>query len=196
DFSQLLDWGLAYPVTLSFGAEYREEKWNQSPGEPGSYTGGGAQGFGGFTAENSVRSKRDNYAVYLGLEGDLTDSFSAGLAARYEDYSDFGDKVSGKLSARYAFTDAVALRATASTGFRAPSLAQQSYQAISSLISNGVFFQSGTFPTTTAAAQALGAKPLEAETSTSFSLGLVLQPTDRLYLTVDAYQIEIDDRIL
>ncbi|TAA41274.1 TonB-dependent receptor [Pseudoxanthomonas winnipegensis] len=205
DFTQALDWGLAYPVTWSFGAEYRGEKWNQSPGEYGSYANAGqgiagsqsgAQGFGGFTPANAVHADRHSYAVYTGLEADFTDKFSAGLTGRYEDYSDFGSKVSGKLSARYAFTDRVALRATASNGFRAPSLAQQSFQAISSTINNGVFFQSGTFPADTAVAQALGAKPLKAETSTSYSVGLVLQPTDAFSLTVDAYQIKIDDRIL
>jgi len=205
DFTQALDWGLAYPVTLSFGAEYREEKWNQSPGVYGSYanaglgipgSSSGAQGFGGFTPANAVHADRHNYAVYAGVEADFTDKFSAGLTGRYEDYSDFGSKASGKLSARYAFTDMVALRGTVSNGFRAPSLAQQSFQAISSTITNGVFYQSGTFPADTAIAQALGAKPLDAETSTNYSLGLVLQPTDQFSLTVDAYQIEIDDRIL
>jgi iron complex outermembrane recepter protein len=197
DFTQSLELGLAYPAALSFGAEYRQEKWNQSPGAPDSYVGGGAQGFGGFTAENAVHSDRDSYALYAGLEADLSEKFSAGVTARYEDYSDFGDAVSGKLSARYAFTDAVALRATASTGFRAPSLAQQNYQVITSSVdSSGVFTQRGTFPATSQAALALGAEPLKQEESTSYSLGLVLQPTQNLYLTVDAYQIEIDDRIV
>ncbi|MCH1907632.1 TonB-dependent receptor [Stenotrophomonas sp. Y6] len=196
DFSQALDWGLAYPVTLSFGAEYRQEKWNQSPGEPNSYFGSGAQGFGGFTPINAVHADRHNYALYAGLEADLTDRLSAGATVRYEDYSDFGSKTSGKLSARYAFTDTVALRATVSNGFRAPSLAQQSYQVITSNYSNGVFVESGTFPATSVVAQALGSRPLQAETSTSYSLGLVLQPAERLYLTVDAFQIDIDDRIL
>ena len=196
DITKSLDWGLAYPVTLSFGGEYRREKWEQNAGELNSYTGSGAQGFGGFTPTNEVHNDRHNYALYAGLEADLTEKFSAGLTGRYEDYSDFGDKFSGKLSARYAFTDKVALRATASSGFRAPSLAQQSYQAVTSTIINGVFVDRGTFPTTSAAAQALGASPLKAESSTSYSVGLVLQPVDRLYLTVDAYQIDIDDRIV
>ena len=196
DITKTLDWGLAYPVTLSFGGEYRRETWEQGAGEPNSYTGSGAQGFGGFTPLNAVDADRHNYAVYAGLEADFTDKFSAGATGRYEDYSDFGDKFSGKLSARYAFTDKLALRATASSGFRAPSLAQQSYQAVTSTIVNGVFVERGTFPTTSAAAQALGASPLKAESSTSYSLGLVLQPVDRLYLTVDAYQIDIDDRII
>ncbi|WP_369943599.1 TonB-dependent receptor plug domain-containing protein [Xanthomonas medicagonis] len=198
DFTQPLDWGLAYPVTLSFGGEYRQEKWNQSPGEPASYAGttGGAQGFAGFAPLNAVHSDRHNYAVYAGLEADFTDKFSAGLTGRYEDYSDFGSKSSGKLSARYAFTDKVALRGTVASGFRAPSLAQQQYQAVTSNYINGTFFESGTFPVDSAVAQALGAAPLKAETSLSYSLGLVLQPVERLYLTLDAYQIKIDDRIL
>ena len=196
DLTKSLDWGLAYPVTLSFGGEYRREKWEQAAGQLESYTGSGAQGFGGFTPINEVNADRHNYAVYAGLEADLTDKFSAGLTGRYEDYSDFGDKFSGKLSARYAFTDKVALRATASTGFRAPSLAQQSYQAVTSSITDGVFYEKGTFPANSAAARALGSAPLKAESSTSYSAGLVLQPVDRLYVTVDAYQIDIDDRII
>src|SRR5690606_22851008 len=195
DFTQTLDWGLAYPLTLSFGGEYREEKWNQSPGEPGSYENGGAQGFPGFTPVNAVHASRDNWAAYAGLEGDFSERFSAGIAARYEDYSDFGAETSGKLSARYAFNDAVALRGTVSSGFRAPSLAQQGYQAVSSIIDAGVFTERGTFPASSAAARALGAQPLQAETSQSASLGLVIQPGDRLYVTVDAYRIDIDDRI-
>ena len=198
DLTRSLDWGLAYPATLSLGAEYRREKWNQSPGEPASYQNGGAQGFQGFTPWNSGHFDRDSHAVYAGLEADLTERFSAGVAGRYEDYSDFGSEISGKLSARYAFSDAVALRGTVASGFRAPSLSQQHYQVVTSNYNGALdrFFDSGTFPATSAAARALGAEPLQAETSLSYSLGLVLQPADRLYVTVDAYQIAIDDRIV
>ncbi|MGM3372080.1 hypothetical protein ACS22V_26525, partial [Escherichia coli] len=73
DLTKSLDWGLAYPVTLSFGGEYRKEKWDQNPGELNSYTGSGAQGFGGFTPTNEVHADRHNYAVYAGLEADLTE---------------------------------------------------------------------------------------------------------------------------
>ncbi|WP_426806107.1 TonB-dependent receptor domain-containing protein, partial [Stenotrophomonas sp. SrG] len=85
---------------LAFGGEYRREKGEQSACEPNSYIGTGAQGFGGFTPLNAVDADLDNYAVYAGLEADLTDKLSAGVTGRYEDYSDFGDKFSGKLSAR------------------------------------------------------------------------------------------------
>ena len=198
DFSKTLDIGLAYPATFSFGAEYREEKWNQSPGNPDSYQNGGAQGFGGFTPTNAVHASRDNWAAYAGLEADLTDKFSAGIAGRYEDYSDFGSEFSGKLSARYAFSDAVALRATVASGFRAPALAQQYYQVVTTQYNASLdrFLDSGTFPANGAVAQALGADALTAETSLSYGLGLVLQPTENLYITVDGYQIDIDDRIV
>lgn len=208
DFSRPLDWGLAYPVTFSFGAEYRMEKWNESPGEYTAWGNGGngkfpnstatAQGFGGFSPASSGHYDRHNYSAYASLEADLTDKLSAGLAGRYEDYSDFGSKVSGKLSARYAFSDAVALRGTVSSGFRAPSLPQQHYQIVNTLWNGalGKFLDAGTFPVDSEVAMALGAQPLKAENSLSYSFGLVLQPIDRLYVTIDAYQIEIDDRII
>ena len=196
DFSKPVNIGLEYPATLSLGAEHRQETWEQSAGEASSYFGSGTQGFGGFTPRNAGNYERHNYAVYAGLEGDFTGKFSAGLAGRYEDYSDFGDQFSGKLSARYAFTDKAALRGTVATGFRAPSLAQQHYQAVTTNINSGVAYETGTFPAAGAAAQALGAEPLQAETSLSYSLGLVLQPVERVYLTIDAYRIEIDDRIV
>ena len=196
DFTRNLDLGLAYPALFSTGAEYRKETWEQTAGEPDSYFGSGAQGFAGFTPRNTGRHQRHNLAAYAGLEADFSEKFSAGFAGRYEDYSDFGSEFSGKLSGRYAFTDVAALRATVASGFRAPSLAQQNYQAVTTNITNGVAFETGTFPAAGAAAQALGAELLKQETSLSWSTGLVLQPANGVYLTVDAYQIEIDDRIV
>ena len=196
DLTRSLELGLAYPATLSLGAEHRREEWTQTAGEPASYAGSGAQGFGGFTPLNAGSFDRSSSSVYTGLEADVSERFSAGVAARYEDYDDFGSELSGKLSARFAFSDQVALRGTVATGFRAPALGQQYYQAVTSNIIDGVFYESGTFRTSSAAAQALGAEPLQAETSLSYGLGLVLQPIDRLYVTIDAYRIDIDDRIV
>ena len=201
DFTKSLDWGLAYPVTLSYGAEWRGESFTQSAGEPGSYALGsfanlpGAQVFPGFQPGNAGDFDRDGLSYYLGLEGDLTDALSLGLAGRFEDFSDFGSTSNWKLSSRYAFSDAVALRATASTGFRAPSLQQQYFSATSTNFIGGVPFDIATFRVNDPAAIALGAEPLKAEESTNLSLGLVLQPLDALYITIDAYRIEVDDRI-
>jgi len=206
DLGRQLDWGLAYPVTLALGIEARNEKWSQLAGELGSYVNAGlgvpnapagAQGFPGYSPEVAGTYDRDSYAVYAGLEMDFTDQLSAGVAARWEDYDDFGSQASGKVSARYAFTDAVALRGTVSSGFRAPSLPQQYFQTVSTVFIGGFTdpFQIRTFPASSLIAQAFGSEPLEPETSLSYSLGLVLQPGHNLYITMDAYQIEVDDRI-
>ena len=218
DINRAFDVGwLAYPLGVAFGAEWRGEKFNLSPGEPGSYadtglmiperdasgnlTGnliraaGGSQVFAGFKPVDAGYHKRESYSVYLDLEADVTDRLSLGLAARAEDYSDFGSTSNGKLSARYAFSDKVALRATASTGFRAPSLQQQHFQSTATNFIDGVPYDIVTFSVDNPAAIALGAEPLKPEESTNIGLGLVLQPVDRLYVTVDAYQIDIDDRI-
>lgn len=210
DFNKPLDWGLAYPLTLSYGAEWRGEEFTQSPGEPLSYADARlpipgtsptqyyapySQVFPGFKPEYSGKYDRNNLSFYAGLEADVTDKLSAGVAVRYEDYSDFGDTTTGKLTGRYAFNDKVALRATASTGFHAPSLQQQYFQAISTNNINGVFYDIVTFSTNDPIAVALGAEPLKAEESQNLSLGLVLTPVEDLYVTIDAYQIKVDDRI-
>ncbi|MRU25100.1 TonB-dependent receptor, partial [Xylella fastidiosa subsp. multiplex] len=94
DFTKVLDWGVTYPVTLSFGTEYRYEQWNQSRGIPASYNGmtGGAQGFAGCSPLNTMHANRNNYALYAGLEGDLSEHLSAGVAGRFDHYSDFGNQ--------------------------------------------------------------------------------------------------------
>ena len=208
DVNRQFDWGLAYPVTLAFGAEWRGEKFNEGPGESASYINGGevspgetsprpgAQVFPGFGPGDAGHYDRNSSSFYADLEGDLTDKLSLGLAGRFENYSDFGDTSSGKLSARYAFTDRFAVRATASTGFRAPSLQQQFYQSTSSSFISGVQYAVRTFRVDDPAAIALGAEPLKAEESENLGLGVVLQPVDDLYVTIDAYRIDIDDRIV
>ncbi len=207
DANTLLDWGLAYPLTLSYGVEWRGDVFEQSPGEPLSFALGpfanipGSQVFSGFKPSDSGEFDRHNFSVYAALEGDVNDKLSAGIAARAENYSDFGNTTTGKLTARYAFTEAAALRGTVSTGFHAPSLQQQFFQSTATNFivlpppRGNTPFDIVTFRVTNPAAIALGAEPLRPEESTNYSLGLVLQPLDRLYLTIDAYLIELEDRI-
>ena len=212
DFNKLLEWSSALPLTLSWGAEWRGDIFEESPGEPLSYADGGvlapgetsprpgAQVFTGFRPSDSGRFDRHNVSFYAGLEGDPTEKLSAGIAARYEDYSDFGETTTGKVTARYAFTDTVALRGTVSTGFHAPSLQQQFFQSTATnfipVTGQGLQpFDIVTFRVTNPAGIALGAEALRPEKSTNYSLGLVLQPIDRLYVTIDAYRIELKDRI-
>ncbi|MRW83249.1 TonB-dependent receptor [Pseudoduganella sp. FT26W] len=187
------------PVTLALGAEYRKETYEIGAGDVASYSGTGAQGFSGFRPVNAGSNSRDNKSIYANVEAEITKQFSASGALRHERYSDFGNTTSAKGSARYAFNEAVSLRATASSGFRAPSLAQQFYTITTTNFSvvNGVNtpIETGTFAVGSAAATALGATPLKAEKARNYSLGLVVQPSRNWTTTVDAYRINIDDRI-
>ncbi len=210
DFSKSLDWGLAYPVNLAFGAEYRQDKYAVLAGSPTSIyfdpnainpdTGapypGGSQVFPGLSPTVAGQFQRHSKAVYADLEADLSERLSGGVAARYEDYSDAGTTRSGKLSARYQLNDAFAVRGTISNGFRAPSLAQQNYASVVTLPVDGVLSQIGTYRTSDPVAIALGAKPLAPEKSTNYSIGAVWQPGGGFNSTLDLYQIRIWDQIL
>lgn len=202
DFSRGVDIGMAGPLNVAFGLQARTETFEINQGEPASYNRGpitsvsfGSRGFTGFNPSNEVDVDRDAVGVYVDLEGQLTEKFVASAAVRYEDYSDFGTNTSGKLSARYDFTPAFALRGAASTGFRAPSLQQQYYTATSILYINGVPFETGTYPSVSPVATALGGQALDPETSRNYSLGLVYR-RGAFELTVDAYRIEVEDRIV
>ena len=210
DISKEFDWGLHNPVTVAFGAEYRNESYDIGAGDPDSYFfdpntlipgttspyAGGSQVYPGLAPEVAGNFSRHSKAAYVDVETDLTDKWSAGVAARYEDYSDAGSTRSGKLSTRYQLTDTFALRGTVSNGFRAPSLAQQNYESVVTLIQNGALAQIGTYRTSNPTAIALGAKPLVPEKSVNYSLGGVWQPTSNFNATLDVYQIRIWDQIL
>jgi iron complex outermembrane recepter protein len=197
DFSNNYDVGwLTGGLNFAFGLEYRAEGFEISPGEPASYFGTGSQVFPGFRPSDAIDTDRKNFAMYADIEGNLTDALSLGAAVRAEDYSDFGQTTSGKLSGRFAITDAIALRATASTGFRAPNLQQQFYSTTSTNFINGQPFDIRTFPVTSPVAQALGAQKLEAEEAKNLSFGVVITPIENLSITLDAYRIKIEDRIV
>lgn len=188
-------------TSLAFGAEYRDESFQITAGEEASYIQGplpaaaGSQVFPGFTPSSEVDVSRDAASIYGEVEWVPNAQTLLSAAVRYEDYSDFGDAVTGKIAGRYDFTDQVAVRGAISTGFRAPSLQQQYFTAISTNFIDGVPFEIGTFPATSPAAVALGGGQLDAEDSTSYSLGLVLTPTNDWFVTIDAYQINIDNQI-
>ena len=155
----------------------------------------GTQGFPGF--QEPVDESRDNLAAYVDFEAQLTQSFLAGVALRYEDYSDFGSTIIGKLSGRYDFSERFALRGTVSTGFRAPGV-QQAFFTLRSTNLNaaGVLTDTLTAANNSEVARALGIPGLEEEESTNLSFGAVVRPTDRFRLTLDLYRIDIDDRII
>lgn len=202
-----IDVGLASPLNLAIGLEAREEGYSITAGEPDSYRNGGvllpngnptasgSQVFPGFRPENEVDEDRTAVGVYVDLEANLTEKLLASVAVRGEDYSDFGENFSGKFALRYDFTDAFALRASIQNGFRAPSLQQQYFATTSTNFIGGIPFDVTTFPVSDPIAVALGAKPLDAEESLNYSVGAVVR-LGELSLTVDAYWINIDDRIV
>ncbi|WP_426039294.1 TonB-dependent receptor plug domain-containing protein [Brevundimonas sp. DC300-4] len=197
------------PLNVAFGLEYRRESFEVHAGEPTSYNrgplaaGGGAQGFPGFQPANVVDEDRSNVSAYIDLEGRLSESVTIGAAARYEDYSDFGDTLTGKLSARWDANEHFALRGAISTGFKAPALQQQFFSYVATnlvtTVVGGVpvtsLVQAGSFRVNDPVAIALGSAPLEPEHSTNFSGGFVLR-NGGFELTVDAYRIDIADRII
>ncbi|USX22137.1 TonB-dependent receptor [Oxalobacteraceae bacterium OTU3REALA1] len=187
------------PLTVALGVEARHEEYEIGAGDEPSYIGGGAQGFSGFRPVNAGSNSRNNKSIYANFEADITRQFSASAAVRHERYSDFGNTTSVKGSARYAFNPQVSLRGTASSGFRAPSLAQQFYTITTTNFSiiNGqnTPIETGTFAVGSAAADALGAQQLKAEKARNYSVGLQVQPTRNWSASVDAYRIDIDDRI-
>jgi iron complex outermembrane receptor protein len=203
---------LQNPLTLAFGAEYRKEKYQIDAGDPTSYFfdqdtlipgtttpyAGGSQVFPGLSPEAAGSFTRHSEALYADLENDITDKFSAGVAGRYEHYSDAGSTRSGKVSARYQFTPTFALRGTVSNGFRAPSLAQQNYQSVVTIIdpTTGQLAQTGTYRTSDPAAIALGAKALKPEKSVNYGIGAVWEPIADFSATLDVYQIRIWHQIL
>jgi iron complex outermembrane receptor protein len=196
----------ASPLNVAVGVEARLESYSIFAGEPDSYRNGGvllngqptasgAQVFPGFRPSNEVDEDRTAVGAYVDLEANVTEKFLASVALRGESYSDFGENLSGKLAARYDFTEAFALRGSIQNGFRAPSLPQQFFATTSTNFIDGVPFDITTFPVSDPVAIALGAQDLDAEESVNYSLGAVLRLGD-VSLTVDAYRIDIDDRIV
>ena len=204
------------PLQAAAGFEYRNDNYEIEAGEPVSYQYGrtnnpairildqagqpaaaGMQGFPGYTPANAANDGRHNIALYLDLERRFSEKFTAGAAVRTEKYSDFGTTTTGKLSARFDPVSSVGVRASASTGFRAPGVQQKFYSSVSTnLNAAGVLTETLTAREGSAVTRAFGIAPLKEETSKSASVGLVLRPTSSLSFTADLYRTDIDDRIV
>jgi iron complex outermembrane receptor protein len=195
--------GFANPVNLAWGLEYRTDTYETKAGDPESYEAGpvigapiGTQAGSGLKPEETVDVDRDAMGAYLDLESDITDRFQAGIAARFEDYSDFGSSVDGKVSGRFELTDALAVRGTVGTGFRAPSLTQAYFRGSTTSFGEGGQLENVlNLPTDDPIAVLLGASDLDPEESVSYNLGFVFTPGNSFRLTVDFYRVDIDDRI-
>ena len=192
DISRALEVGMAGPLTLAFGAEHRRETYQIEAGDPASRYKAGSQSYPGFSLTDAGSHSRHNLAAYVELDANPAPGLTLDLAGRWEHFSDFGDTTVGKLTGRYELTPALAVRGTASTGFRAPTLAEEFYSA-TNVQPNSAFVQ---LPPNAAAARLIGIDPLKPETSTNFSVGLVARPAPGVLLTLDAYQIGVRDRVV
>ncbi len=200
------------PVRVGLGAEFRNDTYEITAGEPNSYKDGGvkildgpnagrqpaigSQVFPGFRPSDAGTHSRSNLGAYADVETDLTPGWLVSGAARFENYSDFGSTATGKLATRLKVVQGLNLRGAASTGFRAPSLHQSFFSSTATNFINGVPFEVRTFPVSDPIARVLGSKDLKVENSKNFSAGFAAEPTKNLSLTVDYYSIEITDRIV
>ncbi|MBC7849806.1 MAG: TonB-dependent receptor, partial [Chitinophagaceae bacterium] len=227
DLDRRLDFGSGKSLNIALGGEYRYERYLIGAGEPNSYINGGrqfqpdpippypgtagsftfspgtavsgAQVFPGFQPTDAVTAKRDIYAFYGDLEYH-TNKFTLGGAVRYETYDEREanyDNLSGKISSRYEITSRFAVRASASTGFRAPSLHQRYFQNTSTQFVSGLPSQALTANNYNPIVRnAFGVQALTPETSKSISAGFVGNLSSSTSFTVDGYFIRIDDRIV
>jgi iron complex outermembrane receptor protein len=192
------------PLNLAFGALWRNETYIIGQGDAGSIAVGptaavfgvGSDGFQGFFPETAGEFEADSISAYVDLEAEFTDKFSGAAALRYEKADDFDSALVYKLSARYAFTDRFAMRATYNTGFRTPTPGQlHTLNVTTTADSSGNLIPSGTYPVDHPVAQALGAEALDTESSRSFTIGMAWDPLDNVSITLDYYKLKVDDRI-
>ncbi|MEO6732577.1 MAG: TonB-dependent receptor [Ferruginibacter sp.] len=193
---------------LSMGGEFRMEQYQIKQGDDPSWKKGtlqntdvGASGREGFADVNAVKRKRNNFGVYVDAESDITDKLLLSAALRFENYSDFGSNVSGKFSARYKVSNNFSLRGSVNRGFRGPSMHQLYYSNNADaqwLTINNVFdaYPIGHLRNDNKYVQAVGIDKLKAETSLDFNTGFTVQLSKKFLLTVDAYQIDIKDRVV
>ena len=207
--SRSMSLGLPAPVNVALGIAFRRESYEVIAGERASWINGyhktadssgiaqgGSSVFQGFAPTDASTNSRTNIGAYADLETNLSRNVLANAAVRFENYSDFGSKATGKFAVRYQPSPKLVARAAASTGFRAPGLQQSWYSHTTTAIQNGVLVEIGNFPVTNRASRIFGAKPLKEETSINLSTGLAWSPTNNLNIALDYYHIVINDRIL
>ena len=202
DFVKYVPAGLYEDLTVAFGAQWTEESFEIVAGEQASWEVGpyvdqlsnGSNGFPGFQPQTAGTSTRRNYAAYVDIEAEFTENLLGALAVRFEDYDSFGTATNYKLTGQYRITDDWALRASTSTGFRAPTVGQANVSNVRTELNQGVLVDVGVLPPTNPVAILKGATELQPEESTSYALGVVYTGYD-FFITADYYRIDVDDRI-
>ena len=193
-------------INIAAGTEWRNERFEIGAGgrpswEVGPYAAqgfvSGSNGFPGFPDYTAGAWDRSNVALYGDLElREPGDRWTVGGALRFEHFDLFGSTTNGKLSARFALTDAVSVRGGVSTGFRAPTPGQQNTLNVQTTIDPKTLqlVDSANVPSTFLAAELKGGKPLEPETSVNTTGGLVID-TGPFTLTADYFRVDLSNRL-
>ena len=192
DISRGFNVGWAEPLNVAFGIEQRSESYEITSGDQGSTYKEGGQSYPGFLTSDAGKHSRTNWAIYGDVAASPVEKLKIDAALRFEHFSDFGDTTVGKLTGRYDFNPAFALRGTIANGFRAPTLAEEYYSATNVSPTSAVV----QLPPNSASAALLGFGPLQPEKSDNYSIGFVAHPTSGLFMTLDFYQIDIKNRII
>lgn len=197
--------GLESPINVAFGFEYRRETYEIKAGDPQSFEFGptglifgvGSDGFQGDSPDAAGEFRSGSYAGYLDIEAEFSDWLTIGGAVRYENFQALSDdNISWKAAARIQPNEWFAVRGTVGTGFRTPTPGQiNTLDVTTTADAMGNLVPQGTFPVNGVVAGILGAQPLVPEDSFSFTGGVVLTPTETFSLTVDYYEIDVDNRI-
>jgi iron complex outermembrane recepter protein len=190
-------------LNLAVGAQWRRDQFQVSRGDPASYTVGplavsgrtaGSNGRPGYAPQDENNIARRNIGAFIDIEADFSKSFLVAAALRYENYSDFGGNLSGKIAARYKLSDQIAIRGSYNRGFRAPSLAQIGNRVNTSTVQNNQILQTQQISSDDPRLARLGIAAPKAEISNNLSAGLT-GDLGAFTFTVDAFQINIKDRI-
>ncbi len=198
-------YSMSEDVNLAFGAEYRVEEFTIGAGDEASSTAGvlgdqgfslSSNGFPGFSKTIAGVFDRSNYATYLEAEWDASDDLLVTSALRFEDFEDFGTTTNYKLGFNYHLSDDVGIRATYSTGFKAPTPGQSNASNVSTVIDDdtGKLVNKGTIPATSPVALLYGGKVLEPEDSTNMTFG-VYATVGAFDITLDWFDIDVEDRL-
>ena len=185
-------------VSASFGFENKTEYFEAIEGDPLSYYGAGSDSFAGIKPAEAGEWNRDNFAVYAGVDLDLSEALLVSLAGRNENFSDFGSNFSWKAAGRLKLGESGVFRASHSTGFRAPTLHQRHLTNSQYIIvaSSPEPLLQGTLANNNAAVEELGVPNLFAETSKNTSFGLTYKHNSNFSASLDFYQINVNDRVL
>lgn len=191
---------------VALGGQFRVDRFQLVRGDENSYKVGplalsrgklpGSSGRPGIAPEDETNTTRSNIGIYADVESDITDKFLLAAALRYENYSDFGSNLSGKIATRYKLTESFSVRGSINRGFRAPSLQQIFNSVTTSTVQAGEIRQTKQLRSDEPRLRQLGISEPKAETSWNYNLGVTANIKEKLLVTLDAYQIDIQDRII